>query len=214
MKHTEKELQQLKDNLSQMWHLVLLQLEKTGQAFLNFNAELAREVLSKEKRVDAFELKVDADCENFIALYAPVAIDLRLVLSIMKISISLERIGDFCESICEYVLKNEMKERDLLERLEFPRLFNETQEMLTDCLNCFENEDISIAGKVILRDDLIDDIYHRSIGLLRSGITDLENSLELAMILRKLERIGDHCGNIMEEIVFYVDAKVLKHSGE
>ncbi len=212
MKHTIKELKQLKDSLSQMWYLVLLQLEKTGQAFMDSNSELAREVLRKEKRVDAFELQVDSNCENFIALYAPVAIDLRLVLSIMRIGISLERIGDFCESICEFVLENGVEDKELLERLKFNSLFDETLEMLSDCLKCFKNEDISIAGKVILKDDLIDEIYHNSLNLLKENITPLEKSLNLAMMLRKLERIGDHCSNIMEEIVFYVDAKVLKHN--
>ncbi|MDR3048105.1 MAG: phosphate signaling complex protein PhoU [Bacteroidales bacterium] len=211
MKHTEKELQQLKDSLIQMWHLVLSQLEKTEQAFLEHTPELAREVIHKEKRVDAFELKMDADVENFIALYAPVAIDLRLVLSIMKISSSLERIGDFCESISEYVLKNTLIEDDLLDKLKFNSLFSESFGMLSDCLKCFENEDISIAGKVILQDDLIDEIYRNSFELLKQNVTDLSNSLALVIFLRKLERIGDHCSNIMEEIVFYMDAKVLKH---
>jgi phosphate transport system protein len=214
MKHTEKEIELLKSGLTDMFLIVLSQLEKTSRAFLDYNIELAREVLSKEKRVDALELKIDSDCENFIALYAPVAIDLRLVLSIMKISISLERIGDFAESICEYVLKQEQIDKALIEKLDFAGLFSEVSMMLSDCLNCFKNEDVSSAGKVILRDDLIDEIYHNSFELLKKGVTDLGNSLDLVVLLRKLERIGDHSNNIMEELVFYVDAKVLKHSGK
>ncbi|MDR1201237.1 MAG: phosphate transport system regulatory protein PhoU, partial [Tannerellaceae bacterium] len=107
MKHTEQELQSLKEEVSQMWKLVLSQLEKSKQAFLNSDIELAREIVSREKRVDAFELKIDSDCENYIALYSPVAIDLRLVLSLIKISSTLERIGDFAEGIARHVIDDD-----------------------------------------------------------------------------------------------------------
>ncbi|KXK39961.1 MAG: phosphate transport system regulatory protein PhoU [Bacteroidetes bacterium OLB9] len=104
MKHTEKEIQLLKDEINQMWKLVISQLEKTKRAFLNNDVELALEVVSLEKRVDAFELKIESNCENYIALYSPVAIDLRLVLSIMKISITLERIADYAAGVARHIL--------------------------------------------------------------------------------------------------------------
>ena len=104
MKHTEKELITLKEEVSEMWRLVLSQLEKVKQAFLNNDIEQAREVASREKRVNSFELKIDSDCENYIALYNPVAIDLRLVLSLIKISITLERIADFADGIAKNII--------------------------------------------------------------------------------------------------------------
>ena len=104
MKHTEQELQLLKEEVSQMWKLVLSQLEKAKQAYFSGDIALAREIISREKRVDALDLKIDSDCESYIALYSPVAVDLRLVLSLMKISITLERIGDFSEGIARHVL--------------------------------------------------------------------------------------------------------------
>ena len=78
-----------------MWVLVLSQLRNAKSALVNSDSDLARVVISLEKRVNAFELKIDSDCENYIALFSPVAIDLRLVLSILKINKTLERIGDF-----------------------------------------------------------------------------------------------------------------------
>ena len=104
MKHSEQELLMLKEEVIQMWKFVITQIEKTKKAILNDDIELAREVVSCEKRVDLFELKIESDCENHIALYAPVAIDLRLVLSLLKITSSLERIGDFAEGISRYVI--------------------------------------------------------------------------------------------------------------
>ncbi len=104
MKHTEKELLTLKEEVSEMWRLVLSQLEKCRQAYITGDVELAREVMGREKRVNTFELKIDSDCENYIALYAPVAVDLRLGLSLIKISGTLERIGDFAEGIARHVI--------------------------------------------------------------------------------------------------------------
>jgi len=77
-KHSEMELKELKEDMNHMWRLVLSQLQKCKQAYLTNDIELAREVISREKRVNTFELKIDSDCENYIALFAPVAVDLRL----------------------------------------------------------------------------------------------------------------------------------------
>ena len=235
MKHTEKELQSLKGEVNEMWKLVLSQFEKSKQALLDGNGELAREIVSREKRVDAFELKIESDCENYIALYSPVAIDLRLVLSLIKISLTLERIGDFAESIARYVIDNDCNKPDnqLMEELQLEKMFDILQGMFSDCFVALETENTKISGKVLSKDDEIDILYHNSIDVLTNYITKNESlkskpekdevsvsafnrkvrcSLKLLLIIRKLERIGDHCSNMMEEIVFYVDAKVLKHS--
>ncbi|MBW7845830.1 MAG: phosphate transport system regulatory protein PhoU, partial [Bacteroidia bacterium] len=95
MKHNEQELLTLKEDINQMWRLVISQVEKAKQAFLTNDNETALEIIRLEKRVNAFELKIERSCENYIALFNPVAIDLRLILSIMKISITLERIADY-----------------------------------------------------------------------------------------------------------------------
>jgi phosphate transport system protein len=219
MKHTEKELQKLKEEVSEMWKLVLSQLEKAKQSLLNKDVELAREIASREKRVDAFELKIDSDCENYIALFAPVAIDLRLVLSLIKISITLERIGDFAESIARHVIDNDCNEIDLqiMEELQLEKMFDTVISMLSDSFVALESENTRISGKIMSKDNEIDLLYHRSLDVLTAHLqqkpADIRCGLKMFMLVRKLERIGDHCSNIVEEIVFYVDAKVLKHGG-
>jgi phosphate transport system regulatory protein PhoU len=241
MKHTEKELLLLKEEVSQMWKLVLSQLEKSRQAFLNSDIELAREVASREKRVDAFELKIDSDCENYIALYSPVAIDLRLVLSLIKISITLERIGDFAEGIARHVIEDDCIKvaPQLVEELQLEKMFDTLITMLSDSFIALETENTKISGKILAKDDEIDTLYRNSVDVLTEYMADKQRSvsasseqssksalkvdnsqlsihkircgLKLMLLIRKLERIGDHCSNIVEEIVFYVDAKVLKH---
>ncbi|GHT43308.1 phosphate transport system regulatory protein PhoU [Bacteroidia bacterium] len=222
MKHTEKELQALKEEVNQMWKLVLSQLEKAKQSFLTGDVEMAREVASRERRVDAFELKIDSDCENYIVLYSPVAVDLRLVLSLIKISITLERIGDFAESIARHVISGECSPLDpqLVEDLQMEKMFDILIGMLSDSFVALESENTKISGKILSKDDEIDALYHNSLDVLTNYMQQnpafIRCGLKTFLLIRKLERIGDHCSNIVEEIVFYVDAKVLKHfeSGE
>lgn len=217
MKHSEKELQLLKEEVSEMWRLVLSQLEKAKQSFLNNNTELAREIIAREKRVDAFELKIDADSENYIALFSPVAVDLRLVLSLIKISITLERIGDFAESIARYVIEQENPiDAQLAENLQMEKMFDILILMLSDSFVVLESENTKLSGKIMSKDDEIDMLYHNSLDILTDYLQknplQINVGLRICLLIRKLERIGDHCNNIIEEIVFYVDAKVLKHN--
>ena len=95
MIYIEKELDDLKKEVLEMWDLVNSQLNRAGEALLSMDKELAHEVTYREKRVNAFELKIDSDCEDIIGLYNPVALDLRFTLAMMKTSNNLERIADF-----------------------------------------------------------------------------------------------------------------------
>lgn len=95
MKVIEQEIAALKNTINEMWALVHQQIYNAGEAMLTGDKELAYKVLSRERRVNAFELKIDSDCEDIIALYAPVAIDLRFVLAMYKINTNLERLSDF-----------------------------------------------------------------------------------------------------------------------
>src|SRR6185437_5518137 len=99
MSQLEIELKQLKSELVNMWSLVHSQLVKSNIAMVNFDKDLAREVISREKRVNGSELKIDRDCENIFALLTPVAVDLRFVLAVLKINSNLERIGDIAEGV-------------------------------------------------------------------------------------------------------------------
>jgi phosphate transport system protein len=217
MNYKETELQALKEEISQMWKLVISQVEKSRQAFLTRDMEMAREIISREKRVDVFELKIDCDCENYIALYNPVAVDLRLVLSLIKISSTLERIGDFCEGIARYVIDDFCQTIDpqIIDDLQIEKMFEELSAMLSDSFVALESENTRMAGKILSKDGEVDLLYRNAIDILSNYLQETPNlircGLNLMLLIRKLERIGDHCGNIVEEIVFYIDAKVLKH---
>lgn len=201
-----------------MWYLVLSQLEKAKQAFNTGDSELALEVLSRERRVDTFELKIESDCENYIALYAPVAVDLRLVLSLIKISATLERIGDFAEGIARFVVNDTYRSvpKELVTELKIDDMMSMVISMLSDSLAALESENTKLAGRIMKKDDQVDELYYNSVDILEKYLANNSKNgrlaLMLLLIVRKIERIGDHCNNIVEEIVFYIDAKVLKHS--
>lgn len=217
MKHTDLEMIALKEQVKEMWKLVISQVTKAKKAILENDAELALEVISQEKRVNAFELKIESDCENYIALYSPVAIDLRLALSLIKIANNLERIGDFARGMAYFVVEKECELIDLslVEQLSFEKMIDTAIEMLLDGFVALESENTKVSNKIIGKDTQIDEIYRNAFVILSSYITENPTQslcgMKLLLVFRKIERIGDHCNNIIEDIVFYVDAKVLKH---
>lgn len=217
-KHIDLELRLLKDSLMQMWQMVGKQINKSETAFMSCDRSLAREVIAREKMCNAMELKIDSQCESFIALNNPVAIDLRLALAILKINNNLERIADFAEGVAIFVLKNmsEPLDKDFADKLRIAEMFSEVKLMFSMAQEALEEENSGKAEKVFGSDNLVDEINHESIKVLveqmRKQPEKVEEYLYLHSVIRKLERIGDRCNNIAEEIVFYLDAKVLKHS--
>lgn len=216
MTHLENELQQLKNSLIEMWTLVTNQLSKAREALVKEDKDLAREIISAEKRVNALELNIDQDSENIFALYNPVAVDLRLVLAIYKINNSLERQGDCAKGIAKFVIEIDGAfDKSLLKLTGIIDMFEENHIMLKELVEAFEKEDGIIARRTFKRDELLDEINDRSTSVIanyiRSNIDNAEQALQILSIIRKLERAGDHSKNIAEEIIFYTEAKVLKH---
>jgi phosphate transport system protein len=217
MTQFETELQDVKSEIIRMWELVLSQLTKAKDAMLNFDKDLAREVIAIEKRVNAFELKIDRDCENVFALYCPVAIDLRFLLAVLKINSNLERIGDIADGIARYIVDSPAKYKtEILEAAEVIKMFEDSISMLTDTRVALEFENTLLARTIFTRDDILDDINRRADGNISKFIRDdpgvLSQALYILSIIRKLERVGDQSKNIAEEIIFFIEAKVLKHT--
>jgi len=217
MNQLETEISALKSELVSMWILVQSQFNKAKEAMLQFDKDLAREVMVKEKRVNSFELKIDRDCENILALYCPVAIDLRFLLATLKINTNLERIGDIAAGIAKYIVESPVNfDMEALEKSQVLRMYEEAVNILMDTRTAFEKEDTVLARSIFKRDDVLDQINMdaaSNIGeLIKSDISNINESLYILSIIRKLERVGDQSMNIAEEIIFYVEAKILKHA--
>ena len=217
VKFIEIELILLKKEINEMWTLVYNQLDRAGESVLTLDKELARQVLIHERRVNAFELKIDSDVEDIIALYTPVAIDLRFVLAMLKINNNLERLGDFAEGIARFALEEKelVLDADLIKSLRLEEMMRQVLSMLELAKRALQEESQELATSVFAKDQLLDEINANAAKLLADYIAKHPESalscLNLAAVFRKLERAGDHITNIAEEIVFYIDAKVLKH---
>ena len=219
MTQLEIEIQYLKTEVTNMWNLVHSQLVKSMSALLNFDKDLAREVVASERRVNGLELKIDRDCENILALLTPVAVDLRFVLAVLKINSNLERIGDIAEGIAKYIIDAEQSfKEELLDATKILTMYDEAIIIVENTLTSFENENTELARSIFKKDESLDKINAVAnaaiIQYLVQHGEDINQALYNLSIIRKLERIGDHSKNIAEEIIFYVEAKVLKHTNK
>jgi phosphate transport system regulatory protein PhoU len=218
MRHLEQEIYSLRQDVIDMWKLVISQVSNSGEALLSFNKELAQKVSMREKKVDAYELKIDSECENIIALHQPVAIDLRFVLAVLKINSNLERIADFAYGIARTLISNPtvILDAELITDTKLNVMIQQINTMLSQGLEAFESEKTDIASAIFSEDYQVDEINNNAPHIFATYVQKNPDRayecFQLIAAIRKLERIGDHCSNIAEEIFFYTDAKILKHS--
>ena len=218
MIYIEKELENLKKEVLEMWDLVNSQLNRAGESLISLDKDLAKEVVYREKRVNAFELKIDSDCDDIIGLYNPVALDLRFTLAMMKINNNLERIADFCEGIARFVIDYpEINiEAELFEKTGIKEMLQIIKDMMNKAELALIEEKSSLAVDLFEMDNRVDELNRNAVPIIAEYLQQFPERavecLNLISIIRRMERIGDHCNNMAEEIVFYLDAKVLKHA--
>ena len=212
----EYEIDHLKNIFLEMVELVRDQLTLSKDALLKQDLDTASEVMRKESRVNSYELTIDRECEDFLALHSPFATDLRMVIAILKMSGSLERIGDHAYGISVFVYDEKLKlSRDIVELVKLEALFNDIDEMFATITKAFRNGDVSKAKMVFKKDKIIDRINKRLPRLLQDYTKEkkekVSNLILLARIVGKLERSGDLIKNMAEEIIFYLESDVIKH---
>jgi phosphate transport system protein len=209
-----------RDNINQagseMLSMCKSQLQKTKESFVTHDSDLAEEVMRKESRINALDIKIEKDCERYLALYNPVASDLRFIMAVLKINAELERIADHSYNISKYVVDVDNKiSAQLLEATQFDKMYDTVMSMMGNISDAYENKDVKCARKVFKKDKVLDEINLKSFSVLRAEIKKDDSIIDQAFILfsvvKKLERVGDLIKNIAEEIIFYIDAEVLKH---
>ena len=213
-------LDQHKEALNQagleMLNLCKKQLGNAREAFFNHDSEIAEEVLHTENRVNALDLKINRDCERFIALHNPVASDLRFVLALRKINFDLERVGDHAYGISNYIITVDAPiEERLMQKMRVVEMFDSAQSMLDDITDAYNEVDTKVARKVFKKDKVLNEINMASFAIISEEVKSDPNLIDQCMLLfsviKKLERIGDLVTNIAEEIIFFREAEVLKH---
>lgn len=217
MTQFQTEIKQLREDVVDMCQLVHSQLSKGLSSMLNFDKDLAREIVMMEKRVNAAELQIDRECENILAIYSPVAVDLRFILAVLKINTNLERVGDIAEGIAKLIIDTETPfKQSLLDHTEVVEMYGEAVQVVEEILTAFEQENTATARGIFKRDEYLDKINRKAndilIGYLAEHPEDMQQALNVLSIIRRLERVGDQAENIAEEIIFYLEAKVIKHT--
>ena len=199
-----------------MLRLCKSQFDKAKEAFVTHDSDLAEEVIHKENRVNALDLKIEKDCEKFLALYNPVANDLRFIMAIRKINFDLERIADHAYGISRYIVDEDKKiAPHLLKTLEFELMYETISSMFENIMNVYEENNVKQARKVFKKDKILDKINNKSFAIIEEEIKK-DNSITgqaliLFSVIKKFERVGDLLKNVAEELLFYIEAEIVKH---
>ncbi|MEW5758819.1 MAG: phosphate signaling complex protein PhoU [Candidatus Omnitrophota bacterium] len=217
-RHFDEELNDLKNDILKMGAFAQEAIFNSIEALKNRDKVLAKKIIDNDKRVDELELVIDEKCIDLIARHQPLASDLRFITTGMKINAELERITDIAVDISERVI--EIADKPLLKPLvDIPKLTRIAQDMVKMSIDSFVNRDIEAAKSVLLLDseaDNLRNIISKELiedYMVKDG-TVSPRAVPLLLIARFLERICDHATNIAEDIIYMVEAKVVKHHPE
>lgn len=205
------ELQLLKDNLAEMGHLIQNAIDKCMYAFKTQDETLAKEIIAGDRDINDIEKTIEARCLSLILKQQPVARDLRIVTTALKVVTDMERIGDQAADIAELILREKRDEiYNLTEHI--PEMAKETKLMVGDAVEAFINVDKEKAQEIKLRDDVVDDLFDKVkdevVAILRKSSEQVDQCVDILMIAKYFERIGDHAVNICEWTEFNVTGSV------
>jgi phosphate transport system protein len=215
-RHRDQELEQIRKTLLRMGGLVERQLREAMQALVERDGARCAAVIRADDEVDALQKEIDGLCSGALALQQPMAVDLRFLVSTMKIATDLERMGDSAVNVAQAAeILNQ--EPPLKPYIDLPRLAQITQEMVRDALDSFVRRDARAALDVCRRDDDVDGLYKQ---LFRELVTymaedprNITRALHLLLVARNYERIADHATNIGEDVIFFVEGRDIRHTG-
>ena len=216
-RHFEIELDQLRTNIIKMGSLVDEQIDLATAALIESNPDRARFVIERDKKVDEFDNLIDQQCERIFVLTQPVAMDLRLIMAALKINHELERMGDIAVNIAERAIPLQYH-IDLLRKSRVIEMSSISREMVKRAIDSFVNNDPDLAREILPKDDLVDNLNRNIFTFLveemKSDPSIIEQAAHIIVLSRHLERLADHATNIGEDVVYLVDAKIVKHHAE
>ncbi|HEX7898807.1 MAG TPA: phosphate signaling complex protein PhoU [Planctomycetota bacterium] len=216
-RHFEEQLAELKNRLVQMGTLAEAMIEKAIKALLERTGARHADVFASEKQVNDLHIEIDERVINILALQHPVAADLRWAVMSSKIAGELERIGDQAVNICQY---NEelVKHPSLKPMIDLPMMADIARRMLRESLDAFVRQDAALAQKVLDTDDEVDafkdQIFRELLTYMMADPGTIQRALELILVSRSLERVGDHATNIAEEVIYAVQGRDVRHHHE
>jgi phosphate transport system protein len=213
--HFQKELATLKKRIIRLSATVEENVRKAVHSVNRRDAALAREVVQADRIVDQGEVEVEEECLKILALYQPVAIDLRFIVGVLKLNNDLERIGDLALSIAKHAIKlSDLPEIRTV--VDFSSMMEHVVMALQNALDALIELDAELAEKVLRDDDAIDDLHRgikeKLVAEMTASPADLPVLMHQLQISRRLERIADHATNIAEDVIYMVDARIVRHN--
>jgi len=214
VRHFELDLNLVKEKLNFMAGLAVSNIFLAIKILTDREGKLASEIHTQEEKINSLQIEIDNFCLELIALHQPVAADLRLLVSAMKINSELERIGDQAINITQAAM-DLIRQPQLKPLVDTPRMAELVQRMAKDALDSFVRKESQLARDVLKRDDQIDEFKDRIRAELETLMSQdpsaVHRGLQLIMISRHLERIADHSTNIAEDVVYLVEGKDVRH---
>ncbi len=202
-----KDLHRLREEILSMGSLVGKAIGDSVLSLKNRDVEMAQKVMAMDNEIDALDHSIEENCMRLLALQQPMARDLRLIISVLKMSIDLERMGDLALEIA-VITKMTANVPPVKPLIDIPRMSEICQEMLANTMKALENKDVELAKQVAKRDDeidaLFDQIRRELITIMIEDPKKITGAQHLTFVARYLERIGDHITNLCESVVFMV----------
>lgn len=213
-RHFDKELDDLRKKLSDMASIVENMIDTAVNALIGRKTEILEDVFKSETEVNKKHIEVDEYCLKLIALHQPIAADLRLITSAMKINSELERIGDQAVNISQNT-GNLIRQPFHIQLTLIPQMTELAKSMVKDSINAFIAKDPDLAGDVLMRDARVDalkqDVFKKTLKNIIDNPAQTEYFLDLILISRNLEKIADHTTNIAEDVIFMIQGKDIRH---
>jgi phosphate transport system protein len=214
VRHFQEELEALQGRLLEMGGLAEERVSAAVQSLVSRDIAAIERVLYGDEPINALHVEIDNRCFKLLALHQPMATDLRAIVSAVKINTDLERVGDLAVNIAE-AAKRYATHPPVKKLIDIPQMGDIAQEMLHDALDAFVRRDTALAQAVLNEDDRLDSlktlIFRELLEYMLKDPATVEPALDLILVSRHLERIGDHATNIAEDVIFMVSALDVRH---
>jgi phosphate transport system protein len=213
-RHFTEELQRLKERLLEMGELATNRLDRAMSGLISRDSLILGDVIQGDESINTLQIEIDDRCFKLLALRQPMATDLRLIMSTTRITSDLERVGDLAVNVAEAAARY-IQYPPVKRLIDLPRMSELARQMLRDALSSFVSGEVTLASDVLKRDDTLDDLKRQ---VFQDLLTYMLNNpdlvapaLDLVLISRHLERVGDHATNIAEDIIFLVEGRDVRH---
>jgi phosphate transport system protein len=213
-RHFAEELDELKQRLLVMGGLAEERLRAAVHALVERDGDLMAEVIRGDEAVNSLHLEIDDRCFKLLALHQPMAVDLRTIVAAFKINTDLERVGDLAVNVAE-AAERYVTHAPVKPLIDLPRMAEMARQMLHAALDAFVSKDAEAAQRVLTQDDVLDglknQIFRELLTYMLGDPRKIEPAIDLILVSRHLERVGDHATNIAEDVIFMVEARDVRH---